>query len=185
MADQDFIKDLAFSKGWNAENDIITITKMLHGCVSCVPSTDVDMDKHGIDYIATLRRGAQVFIDAKTRRESCCKFWRNGEEVAIEIWSVMPGGKFNTPLQTARIGWTLDESKVTDLILFTWNKSDCEFAYLLCFQTLRIAARKYLKCWMETFGTKLQRSGTWESQAVFVPIRTVLDAMIDVQKMAA
>ena len=185
MSEQDFIADLRFSKGLNADNDILTITRMLHGCVNCVPSTDVNMDRHGVDYVATLRGGAQVFIDAKTRRESCRRYWRYGEEVPVEIWSVMPGGRFNMSPNSAKIGWTLDESKVTDLILFTWNKADCPFAYLLCFQTLRIAAIRFLDYWANTFGTKVQNSGRWESQAIFVPIQNVLDAMRDVQKMAA
>jgi hypothetical protein len=185
MPEQDFMNNLRFSKGVNADNDILTISKMLHGCVNCVPSTDVNMDRHGVDYVATLRGGAQVFIDAKTRRESCRRYWRYGEEIPIEIWSVMPGGRFNISPDSAKVGWTLDESKITDLILFTWNKADCEFAYLLCFQTLRIAAARYLEYWANTFDIKVQNSGRWESQAIFVPIQNVLDAMRDVQKMAA
>ncbi len=97
----------------------------------------------------------------------------------------MPGGKYNTPDSRKKTGWTLDESKITDLILFTWDKYDCDFAYLLGFQTLRVAARKNIGGWMRTFKTDVQDSKSWESLAVFVPIRTVLDAMRDVQKIVA
>ncbi len=70
---------------------------MLHGCSDCSPSVDLNMDKHGVDYIATLRKGAEVYVDAKTRRAGCSRWWRNGEEVAIEKWSIMPGGKYSIP----------------------------------------------------------------------------------------
>ncbi len=179
----DFDEKLAYSKGKNGENDIQTIRTML-GCLD-VRQADVSMDKRGVDYIATLRRGAQVFVDSKTREPGCRKYWRSGEEVAVEIWSVMPGGKHETPIHRAKIGWTLDESKITDYILYTWDKTDCEFAYLVAFQVLRVATRRNLKNWIKMFGTKIQNSGSWESQAVFVPIGIVLDAMRDVQKMAA
>jgi hypothetical protein len=89
----------------------------------------------------------------------------------------MPGGRFNMPPERAKAGWTVDESKVTDMILYTFDASDCATAFLLPFQSLRMAARRMLKEWRNKFKTDIQTSGGWQSQAVFVPADEVLNAI--------
>ena len=173
----DFQERLAYSKGARCASDAETIKALLDGCETVIEHNTQGDDK-GIDYIARLRRGALVYIDAKTREKGCSKYWR-GEcpELAIETWSVMPGGKYNTPAARAKAGWTIDESKLTDMILYTFDKSDCTTAYLLPFQSLRMAARRMLKEWTQRFKVDVQTSGGWQSQAVFVPADLVIDAI--------
>jgi hypothetical protein len=173
----DFQERLAFSQGARCSSDIETIMGILDGCIS-VTENAVNGNDQGVDYIATLRRGANVLIDAKTRAVGCSKYWKNKEpELAIERWSVMPSGKFHTPAQKAKAGWTIDESKITDMILYTFDASDCETAFLLPFQSLRLAARKMLNEWMDKYKVDIQTSGYWQSQAVFVPASEVIKAI--------
>jgi hypothetical protein len=172
----DFQKMLDFSIGQRSETDAATIKSLLHGCQTVVKNTVEGNDK-GVDYIATLRRGTQVLIDAKTRQKGCSRFWHSGPELAIEIYSVIPGGKFNTPPDRARAGWTLDESKLTGMILYTFDPSDSMLAYLLPFQSLRMAAVNNYKAWMGFCKVDTQTSGSWQSQAVFVPACFVIDAI--------
>ena len=173
----DFQERLAFSQGARCASDAETIKALLDGCDTVTENVTVGND-NGIDYIAKLRKGAVVYIDAKTREKGCSKYWRGGSpELAIETWSVMPGGKFNTPKTQARAGWTIDESKPTDMILYTFDQSDCSTAFLLPFQSLRMAARRMLKDWMCKFKTDIQTSGGWQSQAVFVPADVVIDSI--------
>jgi hypothetical protein len=173
----DFQERLAFSQGARCASDIETIMGILDGCIS-VTENAVNGNDQGVDYIATLRRGANVLIDAKTRAVGCSKYWKNKEpELAIERWSVMPSGKFDTPAQKAKAGWTIDESKITDMILYTFDASDCETAFLLPFQSLRLAARKMLNEWMDKYKVDIQTSGYWQSQAVFVPASEVIKAI--------
>ena len=169
-----FKERLAFSKGNRQESDLDTIKSILDGCQSVVPAC-AELDKKGVDYVATLRRGAEVFIDAKTRQRGCSRFWRGEPEVAIELWSVMPGGKYG--VTCGKTGWTLDEAKITDAVLYTFDRSDCQTAFLLPFQHLRMAARRMIRTWFNRFKVDIQDSGTWESQAVFVPISEVLAAI--------
>lgn len=170
-----FQERLNFSKGKRQESDQLTIMQLLDGCAN-VATTDVELDRLGVDYIATLRKGAEVYIDAKTREEGCSRFWKKNEpELAIEVWSVVPGGKYNT--KTGRVGWTLDEAKITDMILYTFSESDCGTAYLFPFQSLRMATRRNVRNWMNRFKVDTQDSGSWESQAVFVPASEVIIAM--------
>jgi len=167
---------LDYSMGQRGENDLATIKALLAGCESCIKSTP-ELDRLGIDYIATLRRGAPVYVDAKTRKPGCARYWTNGPELAIEKWSVMPGGRYKTPQNLAKTGWTLDEAKLTDLILYVWHPQDSELAFLLPFQHLRMTARRYLAEWMRNYKVAQQDSGSWESEAVFVPAESVLDAL--------
>lgn len=173
----DFQERLAMSQGARKSTDESTIMALLDGCVTVTSST-AELDKKGVDYIATLRGGADVYIDAKTREEGCSKYWKNGEpELAIELWSVMPGGKFNMPRERSKAGWTIDEAKITDMVLYTFSTSDCPTAFLFPFQSLRIAARRMLKHWMQRFKVDIQTSGNWQSQAVFVPASEVMIAI--------
>ena len=174
----DFKEKLAVSKGFRSVDDKETIRKLLKGCET-VETASPELDRIGVDYIATLRRDAKVYIDVKTRERGYSKHWKAGPEVAIEMWSVMPGGEYNIPTEQARAGWTLDESKVTDMILYIWNQNDSEVAYLLPFQSLRMAARRNIKDWMSKYKVAIQDSKYWESQAVFVPIDDVIRAVTE------
>lgn len=169
-----FNERLRFSKGARQETDAETILSLLDGCVT-VEASGVALDKLGVDYIATLRRGAEVFVDAKTRERGCSRYWNGDPELAIERWSVIPGGKYNRDFPKA--GWTLDEQKKTDMILYTFHPSDCEIAFLLPFQSLRIAARRCIDQWEKAYKVDVQDSGSWQSQAVFVPATVVIRAI--------
>lgn len=172
-----FQERLQFSQGARKHSDLATIMALLDGC-STVTANQSTGNDNGIDYIATLRRGTEVFIDAKTREKGCSRYWKNKEpELAIETWSAMPGGKFDTPKSRAKAGWTLDESKATDMILYTFDRSDCETAFLLPFQPLRMAARRMIGHWVCQYKVGVQTSESWQSQSVFVPATVVIAAM--------
>jgi hypothetical protein len=186
----EFATKLAMSRGIREQTDIETLKTWLPGCVS-VEKTDVQTDKKGIDYIATLRRGAQIAIDAKTRDRGASRFWRSRgsghvkePEVALEIWSVVPGGKFRTP--QGKTGWTLCEQKNTDLIYYTFDPADTNEAFLVSFHLLRIAFRQNINIWTSKYHTKTQETTedgrSWQSKAVFVPVSVVLRAITDVSK---
>jgi hypothetical protein len=170
----EFSERLEFSKGARKTSDVETIRSLLPGCVSVLQSS-VEMDKRGVDYIATLRRGAEVLIDAKAREKGCSRYWRGEPEVAIEIWSVMPTGKYGK--REGKAGWTFDESKITDAILYTYDPIDCDTAYFFPFQHLRMAAIRNISEWIKKFGSKTQDSGYWQSSAVFVPVGIVIEAI--------
>ena len=174
MRTYNFDERLAFSKGTRQRTDLETIKSMIPGCTN-VETANTEMDRQGIDYIATLRRGAAIFIDAKAREAGCSKFWNDGPELALEIWSVCPengnGGK---------VGWTLDESKQTNLVLFTFDPSDTAQCYLLSFQLLRAAFHNNFHQWTGIYQRDKQSSIDWKSECVFVPANVVLDAIQDI-----
>ena len=133
------------------------------------------LDLSGADWVVRLRDGETVLIDSKERTKGCSKYWGNGPEFALETDSVV--GK--------KIGWTLSESSRADYILFYFDETDCGDAYLVPFQLLRIAFRSHLEKWLAEFKSDYQSSDGWRSRCVFVPMRTVWEAIFRASKTPA
>lgn len=178
MNEYGFDTKMAFSRGVREATDLETIRAMICGCDSVVKANE-RMDKIGIDYIATLRRGREIYIDAKAREVGCSKFWKNGPEMALETWSVVPENGY-----PGKVGWTLDEAKQTELVLFTFDPTDHKNCYLVSFQLLRMAFRSYLPEWRNVYQKATQKTpgngGGWRSQCIFVPVYAVYEAINDV-----
>ena len=167
----DFRQKLAFSLGERERFDISHISKAISKCKE-VKKTDAELDRAGVDYIATLEDGARIGIDAKAREKGASRYWKHGEpELALEIWSVCGIKK----------GWTLSTRSNVDMILYTFDKADCNKFYLLPFQQLRMAFERNGKQWCEKYSRKKQQSnkGAWQSEAVFVPASVVIKAVSD------
>lgn len=163
---------IAFSQGIVRSTCEETIKAMLLGCIS-VEKTDLATDKTGIDYVATLRGGARVGIDHKAREKGCSRYWTEGPELALEIWSVK-----KCPAHPHGVtGWTLSESKATEYTLHTFDVSDSQVAYMLPFQLLRLAFRRSFDTWNMRYKRASQNSGAWQSECMFVPAHVVLDAI--------
>lgn len=176
----DFNAKLAFSLGGREKFDLTVLKRAIVGCVT-IEKTDTETDKEGVDYIATLRRGAKVLIDAKAREKGASRYWKHGEpELALEKWSVCP-----TEWHSGKAGWTLNESSNVDLILYTFDREDSANFYLLPFQQLRIAFVENIMRWQTEYQVKRQNSGSWQSEAVFVPASVVIKAVTEQMKGSA
>lgn len=169
-----FAECLAFSQGVAQETDVETIRSIIPGCAGVVEVVkDLKWQRLGIDYIARLRRGAEILIDGKARERGCSKYWRKGEpQLALETWSVIPVDGLQ-----GKAGWTLDETKVTDYTLHTFHPDDTCTVFLLPFQLLRMAFVRNYVAWRKHFKVAVQDSGRWKSQCVFVPAGVVLLAI--------
>jgi len=155
--------------------DILAIRSMINGCTEVKP-TDKEMDEKGADYIAKIGNGSPIYIDAKTRLKGCSKYWTNNTpELAIERWSVMPDSD-----NVGKVGWTLDEAKITEIILYTFDEADCPRSYMLPAIFLRMAAIRNIDNWYKRYKVDRQSSSNhnkWKSEAVFVPVDVVLKAI--------
>lgn len=168
----DFNQKLEFSFGRREQIDLETIKSTINSCI-LVEKTDVETDKTGIDYIATLKGGAKIGIDAKAREKGASRYWNYGEaELALEIWSVCP-----TETMKGKKGWTLSDRSNVDYILYTFDFDDWDKFYLLPFQLLRNAFNKNGVKWCKQYKRKRQYSDSWQSEAVFVPASVVLSAI--------
>ncbi len=171
MNQYDFQERLAFSTSRCGKPFETIIAETLPGILSVI-KTDTDVDKTGIDYIATLRKGATIGIDLKLRDRGCSRYWQDGEEFALEIWSVIPDRHHK-----GKVGWTLDESKATDYTLHAFDVSDSDRLFLLPFQLLRKAFRMHFSQWLSIYRMAKQSSVDWKSECIFVPSHVVLTAI--------
>jgi len=93
-------------------------------------------------------------------------------ELSLEKWSVLPSSG-----RAGKVGWTLDESKLTDYTLHVFDFQDSREVFLLPFQLLRQAFRRNVEKWYSEFFHASQSSKTWESECVFVPACVVLESL--------
>lgn len=147
--------------------------------------THTDLDKRGADFTAFLGTGRKLMVDVKTRKPGCSRFWKEGRpDLALESWSVVP----SSSCPTGVVGWTLDEHKITDLVLFTFAESDTDRCYMLPFQHLRIAFLRFRPTWLKTYGRNGEEarqatargSTRYESRCLLVPAITVIGAVAEV-----
>lgn len=174
MSKYSFSEQLEFSKTRLQGSPIAAITEMIPGCMSVDVATETE-DRSGIDYWATLKSGRRIGIDSKTRRPGCSSLWRSTEpELAIERWSVFYRDKDRRNV----VGWTLDQKKKTEMVLFTFDKTDTPFCYLVGFQHLRKAFIMAGKHWLRMYGPlffQLQPPDfRYRSASLFVPASEVL-----------
>lgn len=181
MTEQIFLFDerLKFSRGAVQATDLETIKTMIPGCVSVQLAT-LEQDRNGTDYIATLRGGTTINIDAKRRDNGAARYWNGEPDLALEDWSVVP--KNGHP---GKAGWTLDESKETDLILFMFDPIDTDECFLIAFQPLRIAFRKNHAGWLRKYKDAPQQNQGWTSHCIFVPVSVVFAAIEDISRGTA
>lgn len=165
----DFYQCLEYSLGSRQEFDISLLISHIPDCVS-VEKTDVETDKSGIDYIATLRDGSQVTIDAKTRKAGATRYWKHGEpELALERYSVV---------EKKIVGWLLKDSKThPDYILYTFDRRDTDKYYFIPYLLLRKVAYRNGRIWRDTYGLTKQPNHGYYSDAIFVPASVVLKAV--------
>jgi len=173
---QSFSKLGAFSNNYRSSINYVEadIKKLIELGFSHVHQANEKEDQKGGDYLAKDFNGRQVYIDVKRREKGCSKYWKNGiPEVAIEFESVCAGGKYN--IKEPRIGWSFDDKKITDWIVYLFDESDFKSALYIDFKLLYAALHEFKNVLTKKYKLKYQDSGQWESSAMFVPILDIFD----------
>lgn len=166
-----FEKKLIASKGLIESCDVLEILRLrLPGCVDAV-STSTEIDRTGVDWLATLLSGRVVGVDVKTRDKDYLRFGH--DDVALETWSVIG----------SRVGWTRDESKVCEWVLWVWK--DTGRFFLVPFLPLCCVFAQRWEDWSEIYKKAIQRTPStskfksYQSECVFVPRSVIVDAIAD------
>lgn len=135
-------------------------------------------DMVGVDYIAVDHAGKQIKIDVKRRQKGCSKYWKNGvPEIQLEVWAEIK----------KKIGWTIDDAKETDFVIFIYDKSDYTGeTVLMPFDLLKEITKRNLRKWAKQKGCyKKQENkglyGYFEATCLFMPLpilRAEIDALL-------
>ena len=124
-------------------------------------------DRNGTDYWVQHKSGKQISVDCKIREQDYAQ--QGKDDLALEIWSVCEKNK---------VGWTLNESKRTDFILWYWipTKRWC----LISFPILCFVFKKNFAAWSASYQHAKQKTPEWggyHSECLFVPRREVWAAI--------
>lgn len=124
----------------------------------------LENDKRGIDFFLEFPHGKIETLDVKIRKADYA-LRGDVDNVCIELTSNM---------EAARIGWTFDDSKLTDWVLFYWEES--ERHSLHHFRQLRAVAAVNETDWRKRKKTARQKTqstqgGSYTSESLFISDR--------------
>lgn len=174
----DFRERLAFSEGIQPGGSVINaIIRMIPNAVD-IQRADTDDDRNGTDY--WILRGhnlPSLSVDMKNRE--LCPIARFGsDDACIETTSVYRGR--SEPYEDARrskIGWTLDLTKRTDYIVYTWPSDNGIRYWILPFPPLCAAARMYWREWARRYREKQAPNREYVTLSVYPPRPVIACAM--------
>lgn len=158
-----FNERLVMSQGAQENTSIIAILlNQIPGAVN-VHAAHEKNDRHGVDFWVEHSSGKHIAVDCKIREEDWLT--KGKDDVALELWSVV---EKNIP------GWTLNEDKRTDYILWLWK--DTGRWMLVPFPMLCAAFKKRRHEWAKKYHAPTQKTprlngNSYHSQCVFVPRR--------------
>jgi len=163
---------LAMSCGTAASSNIGEILLAnIPGATQCRRANQNE-DKHGTDWWVDHVRGSPLSVDVKVREEDYAAKpkSRAADDLALETFSVV---------ESSKTGWTRDECKRTDYILWYWK--DTGRFCLLPFAMLCAVFREEWQKWKQLYKTRSQHTpgpnGGYHSECVFVPRREVWAAI--------
>lgn len=174
----DFRERLNFSEGVKI-NDAI-----LQHIVSIIPSafrvekSIISDDKNGTDYWILRKNLRPLSIDMKNRE--FCPIERFGsDDACIETTSVYTGENNGIWENNKRIkiGWTLDETKETDYIIYTWPSGKMRRYWILPFSFLCTAGKRHWKEWTNFYKEKSAVNNGYLTLNVYVPRNVIAQAM--------
>lgn len=182
MADfWDFIERLEFSEG--AELTETMLRHIFHSipAASRIEKATEDADRDGTDYwVHRLHGLPSISIDMKNRE--FCPIERYGsDDVCIETTSIYRGPNDRQWLDNFRIvpGWTINDKKRTDLVVYTWPHKKDLFAeeyvrfWILYFPHLCAATQRKWREWAKQYGEKPALNRDYLTLSIYVPRKVV------------
>lgn len=158
----DFAERYLWSSGFLDEGIERILVDRIPGCVG-VTRADEQADRSGTDYWAMRQGLPPLSVDVKVRDEDFAP--RGHDDLALETWSVVD----------QKPGWTRDQSKRTDFVLWFWR--DTRRFFLVAFPPLCRVFGKYWRDWAGKYKVARQASDGWQSECVFVPRATLIDRL--------
>lgn len=175
----DFAERLEFSRGIDCHFGIQRhLLDSIPGAEGMVRARSQD-DRNGVDYWINRCNGRPLSLDFKHRSfDPIDRF--GSDDICIETCSVYHG----TPRppfsdeQRYKIGWTLNEQKRTDLIVYTWpaNGERRRF-WIAYFPHLCAASQRHADDWTAAFGERVTPNRGYVTLNVYVP-RSDVEAAI-------
>ena len=169
IKDYQFQEELRWSFGTAPAAIESILLENIPGAVSVGKSSGGE-DRQGIDYWVYRRYTHPISVDLKQRRDDPLTFATPKDDLALETWSVK---------ERNIGGWTLDEKKRTDYIL--WHFAPTGRWVLIPFPMLCAVFQQNQAEWAQQYQTATQSTdnGRYHSECIFVPRNTVWRALYE------
>lgn len=160
-----FQERLIMSNGISETEDVREIiVKDIPGAVNVIKAHALN-DRRGVDYWVELGSGKMLSVDCKIRDRDYGE-----DDLALETWSV---------IEQQKIGWTLDESKMADYIVWFWKDSRryAVVPFLLLCRVFQERRQQWYNEYKHAQQKTIMGTAVYHSECVFVPRRVVWGAM--------
>lgn len=159
----DFDEQLSMSN--DADSMVqLALCELFPGFANVYRST-TEEDRSGVDWWIEMPNGNRFGVDVKIRRSDFRCNDPDGDDLALETWSVVD----------RKIGWSRDASKRCDYVMWYW--ADTRRICVLPFRQLAAVFIENWQEWVATYRTCRQTTttpvGSYQSECVFVPRRIV------------
>lgn len=174
----EFDERLAFSEGVISECLMDRIVSALPTSTGYEKAALAD-DRSGTDYWLHRKKGLRsLSIDLKNR--GFCPIEKFGsDDACIETTSVYqgPNGKSWNDKFRRKPGWTIDEKKETDYIVYTWPEGTARRYWIVPYPFLQAASIRCWRQWAIKYGEKPAANPRYVTLSVYPPRKVIAKAM--------
>ncbi len=174
-----FKRQLVMSAGVSATDDVKQILLENVPGAKAVRKASPTEDRSGTDWWIEHARDSELSVDTKIRPLDPIEKYGK-DDLALETWSVVPGSH-SRDRSVSAIGWTLDETKRTDYVLWLWQNTRrwC----LVPFPQLCAVFKRRQDTWYEIYKhaeqTTTKGGASYRSEMLLVPRREVWAAIYE------
>lgn len=174
-----FAERFQYSEGIELERPVTEyLLSIVPGATEVVRSSTLD-DKSGTDYWITRTDLPALSVDVKHRSVDPIELYKS-DDACIEIASVYKGApgypRYKSLIQ--KWGWTLDASKRTDYIVYTWpSGANRRRFWIVNFPLLCAASQLKWHSWANDYGVKDTRNAGYLTLCCYPPRAIVKNAM--------
>ena len=188
----DFAERLAFSEGVELAGAVLDYLVAGVAGATGVRRASEQQDRHGTDYWIDRAHGLPaVSVDVKHRQFDPITGWdeklcavdqrkQYGNDACVETTSIYTGSR-SMPWQDAhrrKPGWTIDATKRTDLLVFTWPTANAMRRFwILYFPHFCTAAMRHWRGWAQEYGERAAVNERYLTLSVYPP-RAVIEQAI-------
>lgn len=175
----DFKERLKFSQGIELSGDVLKYISRIVPRNTGVRKATVLEDKSGTDYWIERVGNPPISIDVKHR--GFCPIEKFGsDDACIETTSVYKGA--GPPWDEeerlkSKVGWTLDTTKRTDFIVYTWPKNKGVRFWVVPFLPLCAAARRNWRAWARKYEERSAKNNGYRTPSVYPPRQVIAKAI--------
>lgn len=174
----DFTERLSFSEGIQPGGDLLNAVMKMVPNAKKIERATCNEDKSGTDFwIIRSHNLPPISIDLKNRGFCPIAKW-GSDDACIETTSVYVGsGPPWVDEKRKKPGWTLDYSKRTDFVVYTWPNDGGTRYWIVPFLPLCAASRQNWRDWAKEYKERPAQNKHYKTLSVYPPKAVIVKAI--------